>query len=342
MSMPVQIARFLLVASALAGAFLYGQGNSVAISRQDGDGDGLSDALETALLAHFSPAFMVSRNDCSIMPAQFVPEMSKPTVVADDGTIYGQAFPRKNHTGEVELHYYHLWRRDCGELGHPLDAEHVSALIHVDDEAGSAKALYWYAAAHEETICDAGHLSRAVAISAEDHGATVWISPGKHASFLSNSLCARGCGGDRCDEMKPLAIRAIVNVGEAGAPMSNIAWLLSSAWPLQDKMRRSDFTDDRLLRVNKFPQTDAVWADPSRRPAQAAILGLNAGIGGAAAGARATDAALVRSDNNTSTALGIASGKAGDALSKSSRNVWGAVKKSIDKTGEFLHPAQKK
>ena len=228
-SMTERIALFLLIASALPGASLYAQEKSAAISRPDSDGDGLNDSLEAALLARFSPAFMVSRNDCSIMPAQFVPEMSKPTVVADDGTIYGQAFPRKNHFGEVELHYYHLWRKDCGELGHPLDAEHVSALIRVDDDAGSAKALYWYAAAHEETICDAGHLSSAAAISAEDHGATVWISSGKHASFLSNSLCARGCGGDRCDQMKPLKIRAIVNVGEAGAPMSNIAWLLSSA-----------------------------------------------------------------------------------------------------------------
>jgi hypothetical protein len=332
----------LLVASAFPSASLYAQGKSAAISGPDSDGDGLNDSLEAALLARFSPVFMVSRHDCSIMPAQFVPEISKPTVAVDDGTIYGQAFPRKNHAGEVELHYYHLWRRDCGELGHPLDAEHVSALIHVDDDAGSAKALYWYAAAHEETICDAGHLSRADTISAEDHGATIWISPGKHASFLSHTLCARGCGGDRCEEMKPLTIRAIVNVGEAGAPMSNIAWLLSSAWPLRDKMRRSDFTDGRLLRVNKFPHTDVVWADPSRRPAQAAILGLNAGIGGAAAGARATDTALVVSNNNTSTALGTASDKTGDALSKSSRNVWGAVKKSIHKTSEFLHPDQKK
>ena len=85
----------------------------------------------------------------------------------------------------------------------------------------------------------------------------------------------------------------------------------------------------------------SLWADPSRRPAQAAILGLNAGIGGAAAGARATDTALIVSDDNTSTALGTASDKTGDALSKSSRNVWGAVKKSIEKTSEFLHPGQK-
>jgi hypothetical protein len=328
---------FLSLANLLPCALLYSQQDDAASSVEDSDRDGLSDSLEAELLAAFAPTFMVSRTDCSIMPAQFAHGISKPTVVADDGTIYGQAFPRKDQVREVELHYYHLWRKDCGELGHALDTEHVSALIQVDNDARPAIALYWYASAHEDTICDASHLTRAETIGAEKRGATVWISGGKHASFLSEDLCMHGCGGDRCDQMEPLKVRAIVNLGEADAPMNSIAWLLSSNWPLQQKMRRSDFTDVRLVRVNRSPQTDVVWTNPSQRPAQAAILGFNAGIGGAATGARATDTALVVTNDNTGAALEAASSKTGNALSKSSRSVWKALKKSADRTGRFLH-----
>src|ERR1700760_4950125 len=75
----------------------------------DSDGDGLSDSLEDQLLLQFEPRFMISREDCSVKPAAFETLQRVPTVVADDGTIYGQASPRKGHTGEIELHYYHLW-----------------------------------------------------------------------------------------------------------------------------------------------------------------------------------------------------------------------------------------
>jgi hypothetical protein len=308
----------------------------------DSDHDGLADSFEAALLARFSPTFMVSHTDCSAVPAQFVPGNKTPTVAAEDGTIYGQAFPRKGHANQIELHYYHLWRRDCGELGHALDAEHVSALIEVDGDPDTAKALYWYAAAHEDTICDVSHLAPASTLSAQDHGTTVWISEGKHASFLSEHLCTHGCGGNRCEQMEKLNVRAIVNLGESQAPMNEIAWLQSPQWPLQDKLERSDFTDSRMQRVSRLPQTDLVWANPSRRPAQATILGLNDGIGGAATGARATDTTLVVADGNTGAALGAATDKTGHSLKSSSRNVWKALEKSAQKTGAFLnHGADK-
>src|SRR3954471_14771852 len=110
----------------------------------DTDRDGLSDALENALLSQFAPRFAISEDDCSLRPAQFVPELDQPRVQSDNGTIYGQATPREGHAGQVELHFYHLWRSDCGENSHPLDAEHVSALI-VRDQDSQWKALYWYA-----------------------------------------------------------------------------------------------------------------------------------------------------------------------------------------------------
>jgi hypothetical protein len=247
----ILIALFVFLFSLLAASPLHAIDKAVSATAQDSDRDGLADSLEAALLARFSPVFLVSSTDCSVMPARFAPQISIPTVMEDDGTIYGQAFPSKDHPGEVELHYYHLWRRDCGEFGHALDAEHVSALVQVGSDPNSAKALYWYAAAHEDTVCDASHLARAESLAAEDRGATVWISSGKHGSFLSREVCMHGCGGDRCEQMEPLKVREIVNVGEVGAPMNGSEWLLSPEWPLKEKLVRSDFSDARLERVNR-------------------------------------------------------------------------------------------
>jgi hypothetical protein len=304
----------------------------------DSDHDGLSDVIEDQLISQFLPKFMVSRKDCSTAPAQFIPSMRVPTVAADDGTIYAQATPQKGHPGTVELHYYHLWRRDCGELGHALDAEHLSALIVRNGDDQPATALYWYAAAHEDTLCDASQLARANTLSAEDHGATAWISPGKHASFLAETLCSYGCGGDRCEHMERLQVSRVLNLGEPSNPMNDIAWLHARQWPLEDKMQRSDFTQARVDRLDRLPSTDVVWANPSKRPAQATILGLNAGMGGAAIGARSTDTALVIANGNTGAALGTASRKTANALGTSTRNVLGALKKSAQKAGEFINP----
>ena len=164
----------------------------------DTDHDGLSDALEQQLLARFVPKFMVGADDCSVLPAEFMAGVKVPQVRADNGTIYGQATPAQNIGGSAattELHFYHLWRKDCGGHGHPLDTEHVAVLIRSDgaaSDAASWKAVYWYAGAHENTVCDVSQIARASTLHAEDHGATVWISPGKHASYLNeNAVPAR-------------------------------------------------------------------------------------------------------------------------------------------------------
>src|SRR3954466_8622103 len=151
----------------------------------DSDHDDLSDATENRLLSQFAPQFMVSGDDCSLRPAQFVPSLATPKIQNEKGTIYGQAFPRAGNPNQVELHYYHLWRRDCGTFGHNLDAEHVSALV-TRDEAANWRALYWYAAAHENTVCDASQIARASSVGGELHGPEVWISRGKHGSFLTS------------------------------------------------------------------------------------------------------------------------------------------------------------
>jgi hypothetical protein len=290
----------------------------------DSDHDGLSDADEAALLQQFAPRIMVSSADCSHLPAHFAPLAAAPTPDADDGTLYGQATLRTDHAGQVELHFYHLWRTDCGTLGHALDAEHVSALV--ERNTGTTpdaewKALYWYAAAHEDTVCDASQIARASTLRAESHGPELWISRGKHASFFTESLCKHGCGGDRCEAMVPAAAAAPINIGELHAPMNGATWIGAPAWPLAVKLSRTDFPDTRTTRLNQLPDTDIAWANPEKRPVQAVILGGNDALGGGATGFRSTNTALVVADAHTSNALNRATASTGHALAKTFRGV---------------------
>jgi hypothetical protein len=297
----------------------------------DSDRDGLDDATEEALLQQFVPQFMVGRGDCSVLPAQFVPFQPRPVVQADNGTIYGQVFQHEGHTGQAEIHYYSLWRLDCGEMGHALDAEHVSALVSRDD-SGTWKALYWYAAAHENTVCDASQISRATNLNAETHGPRIWISLGKHASFLSEEACTHGCGGDRCNDAEPMSIMHLINLGEISAPMNGATWTGSQAWPLANKLRQSDFTQSRTARVEILPASEIAWANPEKRHMQAAISGGNSGIGGAATGLRATNSALAISDSETDHALDSASNSTGSAVAKA----WRGVKKALQTTAQKM------
>jgi hypothetical protein len=174
----------------VAPGILLGQRHEARVSSQlDSDHDGLSDALEQSLLVQFAPTFMIGRHDCSDVPAEFRPDSIKPVVKSENRTIYGEVFPAKGSSVQaplVEVHFYHLWKLDCGEHPHPLDAEHVAVLVRSsggDPSAAKWTAMYWYAAAHENTVCDVSQIARASTLKAEDHGAKVWVSPGKHASY---------------------------------------------------------------------------------------------------------------------------------------------------------------
>jgi hypothetical protein len=195
-------------------------------SHLDTDRDGLSDELEQVLLVQFAPKFMVSLVDCSNVPAEFVPGQRTPKVEAQNSTIYGHVFPAKVFSSSepmVEIHYYHLWKQDCGAHGHPLDAEHVVVLVQAsssDLASAKWKAVYWFAAAHENTVCDVSQIARASTLDAEKSGAKVWISAGKHASFLNETLCQKGCGNDLCGNTRPVSISKIINLGELSQPMN--------------------------------------------------------------------------------------------------------------------------
>ena len=173
------------------GLFLLG-GLLLAGNRQDLDRDGVPDKLEQALLERFAPELVLSGEECDGLPAELTAGTRDPVVLARNGVLYGQAFRQRGRF--IELHYFHLWGRDCGRVGHALDAEHVSALIEADRPDAPAKhwkARYWYAAGHEGTVCDRSHGARAASLLAVDRGPRVWF---RRAS-MPLTLMRRGAHG---------------------------------------------------------------------------------------------------------------------------------------------------
>jgi hypothetical protein len=227
----------------------------------------------------------------------------------------------------VELHYFHLWTEDCGKRRHALDAEHVSALVRKTTTAAGAeqwKAVYWYAAAHEDTVCDNSRLYPAQALSAEERGPKVWISGGKHASFLSIAQCGTGCGADVCSDAVPLVARAVVNLGEKDFPMNGAVWAQSSGWDLAVKMSRSDFTEERLGRLTSTGEPVAARHPPFR------------GFQRAVAVASVPQAAIGTGAEQTSSALSVAGGQTGRALGKSARGALKSLAIAVKAAGSWL------
>jgi len=316
-------------------------------SQIDSDQDGMSDALEQALLIQFAPAFMVAQNDCSEIPAEFEPDRKTPTVRAENGTIYGQVYPAKSSSGDLptaEIHYYHLWKRDCGPHGHPLDTEHVAVLVSASDShPGSArwKAIYWYAAAHENTVCDVSQITRASTIHAEEHGAKVWISPGKHASYLNETLCQAGCGADKCVDMMALPPGKVVNLGETGHPMNGSVFIASSEWPLMDKMSNTNFPPEPIARLNRLPETDIAWFNAGKHPAQRTIAVSNSTGQAIASGDHRTTAALSRAGTSTDTAISVAQDNTGNALEQSYKQTKHGLGATARHVAKALHLTKK-
>jgi hypothetical protein len=289
----------------------------------DSDRDGIADEREQALLEKFRPTFLISVADCDFLPAEFLAGSEKPRAVARNGTIYGQVSPRSSSPEKgalIEIHYYHLWNRDCGRRRHALDAEHIAVLVSGEDSqpVSAWRAVYWYAAAHENTLCDRSAAVKALTIGAEDRGAVVWVSQDKHASFLSPAGCGKGCGQDRCGKAIALSPPAIINVGEPGAPLNGAVWTRSRAWPLAEKMRTA-FSDDLLAQLAGAESEVQV-----RGPRQH----LQPGI---AAGGTSLDAVALSNDH-TSTALSAAGARTNRALGMSARSVG----RSFKRAGSFI------
>jgi hypothetical protein len=307
----------------------------------DSDHDGLSDVMEQALLERFVPRFQVSRTDCAVKPALFEEGVVKPTVIDRDGTIYGQVTPRESAKGGdaiVEVHFYDLWNVDCGRMGHPLDAEHVSVLLRaktMDSPVEDWKAVYWFAAAHEATVCDASEVAVAKALEAERQGAMVWLSAGKHGAFLSEAICSQGCDGDRCVEMAPLVVARVINLGEPYAAMHGAIWARSAAWPLAAKMQ-SDFSAPAIARLEQGGGVP-VEMNGAHGSVKGTIFVSNSVANGVGTSGADTGDALNTAGVKTGGALHNADAKTEGALTKSAKAAGGALKKSTEAVGRFLH-----
>ena len=267
----------LAAAAALASAQLPGASAVVDLDR-----DGLDDRFEQRLIERFQPRFHISASDCAGRPSSFAPDVVEPTPVARDGTIYARVFPveRRGEPGAwVEVQYFHLWARDCGWNSHPLDVEHVSALVGAASAGAPAQAWtarHWYAAAHQATICDASHGSRAEALDAVDRGADVWIARGKHASYLHRGRCRWGCGTDRCPDTVAMQPAALVNIGERGAPLNGAYWIASARWPLRAQMQ-SDFTPAVVARIERAEADHIVAVHDVGKMVKAFLMGTGTG-----------------------------------------------------------------
>jgi hypothetical protein len=313
----------------------------------DSDHDGLSDSLEQALLIQFAPTFMVGRQDCAGIPAEFTPNVETPTVQAEDGTIYGQVFPVAS-LGDgmpaVEIHFYHLWKIDCGPHGHNLDTEHVAVLVSAserDVDAAKWKAVYWYAAAHENTVCDVSQIARASTVGGVEGGARVWVSPGKHASYLNETLCGGGCGADKCVDMVALRPGKLVNLGEAGDPMNGSAFIASNEWPLMAKMSATNFPQESIARVSGLQDGDIAWTGAGKRSKQQIIAVSGATERAIAGGVGGTAGSLGDAAAATGAAISVTEGDTGDALAKSATHTGHALGTAARAVGEALHLVKK-
>ena len=299
----------------------------------DSDRDGLSDVREQVLLERFVPRFRLSAGECDGQPALFAEDTKKATVVHRDGTIYGQVTPRgADERGHVliEVHYYDLWGKDCGRKGHVLDAEHVSVLLtaaRMDAPTGEWRAMYWFAAAHEATMCDMSQVATGVALRAETRGPEVWISAGKHAAYLTEAICNGGCGADRCERSEVMMVDGVVNLGEPGAPMHGAVWFGDARWPLRAKME-TDFPAAALARRGKQEFGEPVLSNGAHGSVRGTIYVANTTYGGLATSAASTTAALGTAGSDTAGAVTTGKDKTVHALGRSVRNVGDALGKA--------------
>ena len=327
----------VLFAWMLIGAVACAQGSTEV----DSDHDGLSDMQEQALLERFLPRFQVSSTDCAVKPALLEEGVAKPTVVRRDGTIYGQVTPRdsaKDGDVVVEIHFYDLWSADCGRMGHPLDAEHVSVLLRakeMDSPVEDWRAVYWFAAAHEATVCDASEVAAAKVLDAERQGATVWLSAGKHGAFLNETMCTQGCGGDRCVAMTPLVVARVINLGEPGAAMHGAIWAGSPAWPLAEKMQ-IDFSAAAIARL-EHGEGVPVEMNGAHGSVKGTIYVANSVANSVGTSGTNTGEALNTAGVNTGAALDNADASTQGALMTSAKATGGALKRSTKAVGRFLH-----
>jgi hypothetical protein len=292
---------------------------------QDLDGDGLSDRLEQALLERFAPTLVLSAGECDGQPATLERWAVDPRIVDRSGTLYGHVALRALRPGdvEIEIKYFHLWGRDCGRPSHALDIERVSTLVRaarLDAVPEEWEAAYWYATAHEGTVCDASSGAAALAVRATTVGPYVYVSRGKHASYLNRGHCKWGCGSDQCDPGPPAPRGDVLNLGERDAPMNGATWLVSRRWDLADKLT-TDFDGELRARFDRESPSTVLALQVARRPIQAPILGGDTGLDALIEAGKAAILSLDAAADATATAVEATGQAIATAAGKTLRGV---------------------
>jgi hypothetical protein len=303
-----------------------------SIAAQDLDQDGVADQLEQALLEKFRPVFMISDDDCDQLPSEFVSGAKGPVALDRNGTIYGQVFRPLSAAPDsavLEIHYYHLWSRDCGRISHALDAEYVALLVHsteIRNPADSWKATHWYAAAHEDTVCDTSTIARASAIGAEERAATVWVSRGKHGSYFSPEQCMKGCGQDRCVNSSAVSPGKLINLGERGAPLNGTEWAAFGGWNLARKMS-SAFAPTLVSSIETPRLADFVLARPSLKEIQSVVSAVGASLESAELGPERASMAMSLAETKTREAVSLGTKKVRISIRKAKNRLMQWVEK---------------
>jgi hypothetical protein len=220
----------------------------------------------------------------------------------------------------------------------------VAVLVTASDrnlDTAQWTARYWYAAAHEDTVCDVSQIARASTLHAEQAGATVFVSPGKHASYFNETLCQAGCGADKCVEMVELHPARIINLGEPGHTMNGSVFTASTQWPVIGKMSNTNFPAESVARLNQLPDSEIVLFNPGKHPAQGIIAISSSTQQAIADSAGNTTSSVAIAGRSTGSALSTAQDNTGDALRKSARATGNALGATVKHVGEALHLVKK-
>ena len=128
-------------------------------------------------------------------------------------------------------------------------------------------------------------------IGADTSGPRVFVSRGKHASYLDRGQCKWGCGGDECSDDRVVVPSRIVNIGERNAPLNGALWIHSDRWPMRDKLG-SDFEPALRARLDNPDDDHVIPLMQHRRGPQAPVLAGDTALDGIEIAAESTKGAL--------------------------------------------------
>jgi hypothetical protein len=188
-----------------------------AFAMDDGDGDGLDDALEDTVASHFFPYVWFDGGEDS--------GCTDPATDTNPGTAVARVRPHPGDSSKIAVSYAILFRRDCGDWfggGHNGDVEPFTLTL-----APNADCRHGFGAFALKTTAHTGtafeHSDQRMLGNACDWGrlaggspqeARIYSAENKHGNYASLDSCEDGAAGnDHCSESFTREY-TVVNVGE--------------------------------------------------------------------------------------------------------------------------------